>query len=122
MGEIDDLYGADIPEGWIIWSEEDGVVICYKPDIFNGTNFPAVCIPTISMVESDREGWRVSFYIEADVEARRLGKEFRNYKEAVDYIMELAEEFNRGNFNLRDFYAKGDVREKYVSKLEKEIK
>lgn len=122
MDDLRDFYSDDLPNGWEVWSEEDGLVICYKPNVFNGGEFPPVCLPTISAGRSERGGWKVSFYIEADVEARRLRKEFKEYSDAVNYIVDLTEKFNKGNFDIKDFYAKGDVRKDYVEKIEKEIK
>lgn len=116
--------GRSLPEGWVLWSDEDGLVVCYRPDVFDGESYPRPCLPTMTVSEADvgtvggREGWRVTFYVEADVPARGLESVFVDYDEAIDYVVETGQRFVEGDLDLRGFYADGDVREEYVQRLE----
>jgi len=69
---------------------------------------------------SGREGWRVTFHVEADVPARRLRKVVAGYEEAVDYAVGIATKFNGGDYDPAEFYAEGDVRGEYVARLREE--
>lgn len=108
----------------MVWSEEDGLVVCYRPDVFDGESYPRPCLPTMTVSEADvgtvggREGWRVTFYLEADVPARELESVFVDYDEAVDYVVDVAGRFVEAELDLRGFYADGDVRDTYVEKLD----
>ncbi|MDY6780671.1 MAG: DUF5820 family protein [Halobacteria archaeon] len=118
--------GRDLPDGWVVWSDEDGVVICYKPDVFNADEYPRPCLPLVTVTKADsgtvggREGWRVTFHMEADVKSYELQQVVIGYEDAVDYMIEVAEDFSAGEYDLRDFYAEGDVREEYVRRVERE--
>lgn len=118
--------GRSLPEGWVVWSEEDGLVVCYKPDVFNASDYPRPCLPLITVSQADvgtvggREGWRVSFHLEADVQPRELEEVHVDYDEALDYVVEVARKFNRGDLDLRSFYAEGDAREDYLRRIERE--
>ena len=119
--------GRQLPEGWYVWSEDDGLVACYKPDVFDADEFPRPCLPLITVTEADRgtvggrEGWRVSFHVEADVPARRLRRTVAGYDAAIDYAVEVARDFSAGEYDPADFYAEGDVRDEYVARLEHEM-
>ncbi len=119
--------GRTLPDGWVVWSEEDGVVICYRPEVFDGDSYPRPCLPALTVSEADvgtvggQEGWRVTFYVEADVPARNLESVFVDYDEALDYVVDVARRFVDGDLDLRGFYAEGDVREEYVRGLEQEL-
>ncbi|MDY7082932.1 MAG: hypothetical protein SXQ77_11150 [Halobacteria archaeon] len=67
-----------------------------------------------------REGWRVTFHIEADVKSYELQQTKVGYDEAIDYLIEIAQNFNNGVYDFEDFYAEGDVRHEYVERLRKE--
>lgn len=118
--------GRSLPEGWVVWSEEDGLVICFKPDVFNASDYPRPCLPLITVSQADvgtvggREGWRVSFHLEADVQPRELEEVFVDYDDALDYVIEVAEKFNRGEYDLRGFYAEGDARREYLQRIREE--
>ncbi|MDY7082933.1 MAG: DUF5820 family protein [Halobacteria archaeon] len=45
--------GRQLPPGWVVWSEEDGVVVCYKPDVFNASDYPRPCLPLITVTKAD---------------------------------------------------------------------
>jgi len=119
--------GRSLPEGWVVWSEEDGLVVCYRPDIFDASEFPRPCLPLLTVTRADagtsggREGWRVTFHIEADVPAYGLQRTLPDYDAAVDYVVEVARGFNGGEYDIAGFYAEGDVREGYVARLREEI-
>lgn len=118
--------GRELPDGWVVWSEDDGLVVCYRPDIFNGDDYPRPCLPLVTVTEADRgtaggrDGWRVTFHVEADVPARRLRNFVAGYDEAVDYVVEIARGFNEGVHDPAEFYAEGDVRDEYVARLREE--
>lgn len=118
--------GQELPEGWVVWSEDDGLVVCYKPDVFDGDQYPRACLPLITVTKADRgtvggrEGWRVTFHVEADVPAYSLRKVVTGYDEAIEYVIEIAMKFNEGVYDPADFYAEGDVREDYVARLREE--
>lgn len=118
--------GRELPDGWVVWSEEDGLVACYKPDVFDGDRYPRACLPLITVTKADRgtvgggEGWRVTFHVEADVPAYDLRRTVVGYGEAVDYVVEVAANFNDGEYDFAGFYAEGDAREEYVARLEEE--
>jgi len=119
--------GRSLPEGWVVWSEEGGLVVCYKPDVFDANRYPRPCLPLITVTKADtgtvggREGWRVSFHIEADVPARNLESVHVDYGDAVDYVVEIARRFVDGGYDFAEFYAEGDVRDEYVARLEREV-
>jgi len=118
--------GYELPDGWVVWSEDDGLVVCYKPDIFDGDQYPRACLPLITVTKADRgtvsgrEGWRVTFHVEADVPAHSLRKAVVGYDEAIEYAVEIATKFNAGEYDPAEFYAEGDVREEYVARLRRE--
>ncbi|MDZ7688560.1 MAG: DUF5820 family protein [Halobacteriales archaeon] len=118
--------GRKLPEGWVVWSEDDGLVVCYKPDVFDGDDYPCPCLPLITVTKADRgtvggrEGWHVTFHVEADVPAHSLRKTVAGYDEAVDYVVKTATKFNEGVYDPAEFYAEGDVREEYVARLREE--
>lgn len=120
--------GRNLPEGWVVWSEEDGLVVCYKPWVFNASDYPRPCLPLITVSQADvgtvggREGWRVSFHLEADVQPYGLEEVFVDYDEALDYVLEVAGRFNRGEYDLGSFYAEGDEREDYLRRIERETR
>jgi len=119
--------GQKLPEGWVVWSEDDGLVVCYKPELFDGEEYPRACLPLITVTKADRgtiggrEGWRVTFHIEADVPAHSLRKTVTGYDEAIEYVVETAKKFNAGEYDPAEFYAEGDARKEYVARLRDEI-
>jgi hypothetical protein len=118
--------GRRLPDGWYVWSEDDGLVACYKPGIFDGDEYPRACLPLVTVTEASRgtaggrDGWRVSFHIEADVPARKLRKNLVGYDKATDYALEIAGDFSDGEYDVAGFYADGDVRAGYVARLREE--
>ncbi|MFP4174413.1 MAG: DUF5820 family protein [Halobacteriales archaeon] len=118
--------GRRLPDGWYVWSDEDGLVACYRPDIFDADEYPRPCLPLITVTEASRgtaggrDGWRVTFHVEADVPARGLRKTVAGYDSAVDYAVEIARNFAEGEYDIAGFYAEGDVRDEYVARLEHE--
>ncbi|MFB6284243.1 MAG: DUF5820 family protein [Halobacteria archaeon] len=127
--DLDDSYaGRELPEGWRVWSEEDGVVLCYKPWVFDGEDFPRPCLPIITVTKADvgtmgdRDGWRVSFHLEADVQAYGLQETIVGYDSTLDYMTDLAERFNGGELDFAGMYAEDDERWGYLEKLNREIK
>jgi hypothetical protein len=119
--------GRELPDGWVVWSEDDGLVVCYKPEVFDGDEYPRPCLPLMTATKADRgtvggrEGWRVTFHVEADVPAHSLRKTVAGYDEAVDYVVKTAAKFNAGEYDPAEFYAEGDAREDYVARLRAEM-
>jgi len=118
--------GRRLPDGWYVWSDDDGLVACYKPDVFDADEYPRPCLPLVTVTGASRgtaggrEGWRVSFHVEADVPARSLRRTVAGYDEALDYAIEIARDFSAGEYDIASFYAEGDVRDEYVARLEHE--
>jgi hypothetical protein len=118
--------GRELPDGWYVWSEDDGLVVCYKPEIFDADQYPRPCLPLVTVTEADRgtvggrDGWRVTFHVEADVPAYDLRKVVLGYDEAIDYVVEITRKFSRGEYDIAGFYAEGDARAEYVARLEEE--
>lgn len=116
-------------ESWVVWSDEpEGrSVLAYRPDVFDADRFPAECLPTIYLtrgrpsrrpaghdpIESG-EQWTVVLYLEPDVDAG--AEQFDDRDAAVEYAIELAEEFATGDVDYRGLYQV--PRPEYFEKLD----
>lgn len=115
----------DAPAGWTVWSEDDdGLVLAFRPDVFDGDAFPAACMPTL-YVTSGRRGrrpgqetvgtdWFVTLYLEPEVTVRE--ERFDHRTEAVTAARELAAEFAAGEVDYRDSYQV--PRDRYLDELD----
>lgn len=120
----------DPPEGWTVWSAgEDGrEVLVYRPDVFDGDDFPAPCLPTLYLARGPRDrrrpgrshpgsdaAWHVTLYLEPEV-AVPGGGTYATREAAVDAALDLARRFAAGEVDLRDVYQV--PREAYLDELE----
>lgn len=117
----------DTPDGWTVWSEaDDKIVLAYRPDIFDGSAFPAPCLPTLYVTHgrrSRRPGrddsppdapWVVTLFLEPDV--NRTPDEFETRDSAIEGARELARAFSAGDVDYRALYQV--PREDYFAKLD----
>ena len=52
---IDTLEEAALGDGWRVWNAEtDRVILAYRPDVFDGGEFPAACMPTLYVTHGQR--------------------------------------------------------------------
>ncbi|ELY58093.1 hypothetical protein C491_09869 [Natronococcus amylolyticus DSM 10524] len=120
-----------LPEAWSVWSvEDDGrVVLAYRPDVFDGEEFPAACLPTLYLTHGKRtrrpgtnptdrtleQDWFVTFYLEPDVSLNETNR-FETRAEGLERTMELARQFDDGEIDYRALYQV--PREAYFDRLD----
>lgn len=122
------LEGASLGEGWTVWSAaEDRAVAAYRPDVFDGSTFPAPCLPTVYVTrgrlnrrpEGNRNlppgaPWVVTLRLEPDVE--RAPDAYDSKAAAVAGTADVTEAFSAGRIDYRSLYQVH--REEYVTKLD----
>ena len=107
----------DLPAGWRVWNAEAGgrVVLAYRPDVFDGTAFPAACLPTVTVAPGPspdapperraRSGrWYAALYLEPDVRVRALDASREDRDAAVEAGVEAARALAAGEVDYRDAY------------------
>lgn len=111
---------------WVVWSDErDKAVLAYRPDVFDGGEFPAPCMPTIYLTKGRRsrhpgrdarpdDPWHVTLYLEPDVD--RDAETYDSRDEAVAGAEDLAARFAAGEVDYRDLYQV--PRDRYLDKLD----
>jgi hypothetical protein len=117
----------DAPGGWTVWSEEsDGrTVLAYRPDVFDGTDYPAECLPTIYVSDGARsrrpgagqrrtDSWHATLFFEPAVEGPSASYESR--EAAVEGALDLARRFDAGEVDYRARYQV--PRESYFARLD----
>jgi hypothetical protein len=117
----------DLPEGWRVWADEhEGrSVLAYRPDVFDTTEYPAPCLPTIYVSDGSRkrrpgasqrrtDTWHVSLFLEPEVEGPVETYDSRSA--AVDGAVALATRFVDGDVDYRGFYQL--PREAYLDRLD----
>ncbi|MDZ7745956.1 MAG: DUF5820 family protein [Halobacteriales archaeon] len=118
----------DLPDGWDRWNEAaTKLVWAYRPDVFNGSTFPAPCLPTIYITQGKRTRrpgaerdptpdtpWYVTLYMEPEV--ARADDEFVSRDRAIAGARELAARFTDGHIDYRGLYQV--PREAYFAKLD----
>lgn len=113
----------DLPDGWTRWhAGADGtLVLAFRPDVFDAQEFPAPCLPTISVKRARVRGprgrptvrpggerdWEVHLWLEPDVPVERASRGTR--EEAVATALELARAFVAGEVAYREAYAEPRV-------------
>lgn len=120
----------ELPEGWTIWNVESGgrVILAYRPDIFEGEQFPAACLPTLYVSQSApdqprRRGanpqgqWYVTLYLEPEVRVRDYEHTVSDRTRALETAVEVAEAFANGSIPIRSAYQV--PREEYIAELER---
>ncbi|MFC3958759.1 DUF5820 family protein [Halovivax cerinus] len=122
---------ADVPDGWVVWADDDTgrTVYAYRPDVFDGSDFPAPCLPVCYLTHGARtrrpaqnptdrtvhDDWFVTLYLEPDVyvdEVRRT--ETRADAEAITF--DLLDRFAAGEIAYRDAYQV--PRHEYLDRLD----
>ncbi len=120
---------GSLPTGWEVWNEEpDGrVILAYRPDVFNGTDFDSACLPTITVApgrspdqhperRKRSASWHVALYLEPAVRVRECDASFDTRESAVKGARSIAEDFAAGTVDYRSAYM--DPREKYLETLD----
>ncbi|MFB6196746.1 MAG: DUF5820 family protein, partial [Halobacteriaceae archaeon] len=77
------MESQGIPDGWVIWNDEpERLILAFKPDVFNSSDFPAPCLPTIQVSQSDPDqrrsrsvasgdgSWHVVCHLEPEIRLR----------------------------------------------------
>jgi hypothetical protein len=118
----------ELPDGWEVWNAEPGgrVVLAFRPDVFDGSDYPPACLPTVTVgpgASPDgrpdpqaRSGeWHVALYLEPDVRLRSLDAAFTDRDAAVEQAVAVAREFVAGAVDVRGAYA--EPREAYLDQL-----
>ncbi|ELY85745.1 DUF5820 family protein [Natrialba taiwanensis] len=122
---------AALPDSWDIWAEgEDGrLVLAYRPDIFNGNDLPAPCLPTLYLTHgkrtrrpgqnptdtTGRNDWYVTLYLEPEITLDG-GTQFSTRSDALSAALELAQQFDAGEIDYRGCYQV--PREQYFARLD----
>lgn len=117
---------ADPADGWEVWSEgETRCVLAYRPDVFDSSEFPAPCLPTIYLTKGQRgrrpgqhrpspeDPWHVTLYLEPEIEV--AAERYDDQNEAVAGVHDLAARFAAGEFDPREYYQV--PREDYLDEL-----
>ncbi len=118
-----------LPDGWTVWNEEpEGrVVLAFRTDIFDGTSFPAECLPTITVApgrspdrpagERERSGmWHIALYLEPAVRVRDEETAFADRDSALAGARDIATRFAAGEIDYRGAYQM--PREAYLDALD----
>ena len=117
----------DLPAGWDVWSDEaTKVVLAYRPDVFNTTDYPPPCMPTIYVSKGKRgrrpgrdrpapdADWYVTLFLEPEVSRDAETADTRGDAESV--AVDLARRFSDGEIDVRALYQV--PREEYLDRLE----
>jgi hypothetical protein len=105
----------DLPDGWVVWSDEaTKVVLAFRPDVFDTTEFPAPCLPTLYLTKGRRDRrpgrhepdpgdpWYVTLFLEPDVEGPT--GEYDDRSGAVAGAVDVARRFAGGGVDYRSLY------------------
>ncbi len=104
-----------LPDGWQVWSgEATKLVLAYRPDVFDSSDLPAACMPTIYVTKGKRsrrpgrddpdpdDAWYVTLYLEPEVDA---GTDEHDSREAAEQAaVDLAARFDAGEVAYRSLY------------------
>lgn len=118
---------ADLAGGWRVWSTEpEKFVLAYRPDVFDGGQFPAPCLPTIYVTRGRRTrrpgpnrggpdaSWWVTLFLEPEVD--HGGEAFPTRTAAAEGARDLAARFAGGEVDYRGLYQV--PRPEYFEKLD----
>ena len=114
--------------GWRVWNAEEArIVFAYRPDVFDGEEFPAPCMPTIYVTRGRRNRrpgvernlppdapWLVTLYLEPDVVRTQDAYETR--EAALRGAESLSERFAAGELDYRSLYQV--PRDRYLEELD----
>ena len=115
-------------DGWRVWNaEDDRIVLAYRPDVFDGGEFPAPCLPTLYVTRGRRtrrpEGtrslppdapWMVTLYLEPEVS--REPDAHDSHEGALEGAETLTQRFAAGDVDYRSLYQV--PRERYLETLD----
>ncbi|WP_290811528.1 DUF5820 family protein [Halovivax sp.] len=120
-----------LADGWVVWADEDDgrTVYAYRPDVFDGSSFPAACLPVCYVTHGARTrrpgrnpndattvaDWFVTLYLEPDVHVGEV-RRFDDRAAADEYARELLAEFAAGQIDYRAAYQV--PREEYFERLD----
>lgn len=117
-----------LAEGWTVWNDDgDRLIVAYRPDVFDGGEFPPECLPTIYLTRGRRtrrpgvrpnprpgDPWVVTLFLEPEVDH---GPDHYDSREAaVEGLVDLAARFADGDVDYRGLYQV--PRESYFEKLD----
>lgn len=122
------LDESALGEGWTVWNaEDDRAILAYRPDVFDGSAFPAQCLPTIYLARGRRtrrpEGnrnlppdapWLVRLRLEPDVDRKPEAYDARS--DAIEAAERLTRRFSAGEIDYRELYQ--IPRESYLDTLD----
>ncbi|MWG36719.1 DUF5820 family protein [Halomarina oriensis] len=105
-----------LAEGWRVWSDADNrLVLAYRPDVFDGDEYPPACLPTIYVTHGRRskrpgtprnpapgDPWVLTLFLEPDV--KRDPEFFDGREDAIERARTLAAEFAAGEVDYRALY------------------
>lgn len=122
------LEESALGEGWTVWNADPKrAILAYRPDIFDGTVFPAPCLPTIYVARGRRNRrpqgnrnlppdapWLVRLRLEPEIDRKPDAYDTRS--DAVEGAIGLTNQFADGAIDYRALYQ--IPREKYLEKLD----
>jgi hypothetical protein len=103
-----------VPGGWKVWTDgAEKAVLVFRPDVFDSTDFPAPCLPTIYVTKGRRsrhpgsttrpsDPWYVTLYLEPDV--NRDAESYGTRADAEAAAADLARRFDAGEVDYRALY------------------
>ncbi|SFS08078.1 hypothetical protein SAMN05216559_3348 [Halomicrobium zhouii] len=102
-----------LADDWVVWSDEgEKAVLAFRPDVFDGDEFPAPCLPTIYLTRGQRDrrpgsrrvgaDWYVTLALEPEI--TREADAYEDREGAVAGAVALAEAFATGEIDYRDLY------------------
>lgn len=117
------------PAGWEAWNEEPGgrLVWVFRPDVFDGGDYPPECLPTIAVApgrgpdqrperRARSAAWYRACYLEPTVRIREADATYDSRPEAIEGATSLAEAFSAGDLDFRAAYQQ--PRPEYLAKLD----
>lgn len=117
----------NLPDEWTVWADDSNgrTVLVYRPDVFDGSQFPAPCLPTIYVSDGSRrprpgasgrstDTWHASLLLEPEIEGP--SERYDSREAALDGAVELARRFADGEVDYRSLYQV--PRETYFEKLD----
>lgn len=119
---------STLADGWEIWNNEPQgrIILAFRPDIFNTTDFPPACLPTITIAPGPSPNappdyrqastaWHVALYLEPRVRVTNKDTTVSTRPEAIDCGTTLSHEFTDGQIDFAAAYM--DPRPDYITKL-----
>lgn len=118
-----------LPDGWEVWdlAAGDRLILVFRPDRFDGDEFPPACLPTIYVREGEQDlsrvgpdpapgteaTWAVTLFLEPGVSAPQGVSE--SWDEACELAVERAHAFVDGEIDIDGMYQR--PRELYLEEL-----